>query len=101
VIVRRDSIEIGERNSGSLQRLPNTDGAYDYAGLTNYLKRVKATFPDKLDAALLLESDVEYDVLVQIIDATRSYPELMGTDVVYAELFPEVSIGDAPVLAGN
>jgi len=101
VIVRRDSIEIGERNTGSLQVLPSIDGAYDYAGLTNYLKRVKATFPDKLDAALLLEPAVEYDVLVQIIDATRSYPELVATDVVYAELFPEVSIGDAPALAGN
>ena len=48
-----------------------------------------------------LEPDVEYDVLVQIIDATRSYPEVVAGDVIYGELFPEVSIGDAPVLAGN
>jgi len=99
VIVRQESIEVGDRNRGSMKLLPKVDGEYDYAGLTEYLKRVKATFPDKLDAALLLEPDVEYDVLVQVIDATRSYPEVQAMEVVRAELFPEVSIGDAPVLA--
>jgi len=101
VIVREDAIEVGDRNRGSMNVLPKLDGEYDYAGLTEYLKRVKATFPDKLDAALLLEPDVEYDVLVQIIDATRSYPEVVAADVIYAELFPEVSIGDAPMLSQN
>lgn len=98
VIVRQDSIEVGDRNRGSLELLPKIEGEYDYSGLTDYLKRVKVTFPDKLDVALLLEPDVEYDVLVQVIDATRSYPEVMAGDVVKAVLFPEVSIGDAPML---
>ena len=98
VIVRQDSIEVGDRNRGSLELLPKIEGEYDYSGLTDYLKRVKVTFPDKLDVALLLGPDVEYDVLVQVIDATRSYPEVMAGDVVKAVLFPEVSIGDAPML---
>jgi biopolymer transport protein ExbD len=101
VIVRQESIEIGDRDRGSMKLLPKIEGEYDYAGLTTYLKRVKVTFPEKLDAALLLEPDVEYDVLVQVIDATRSYPEVMAGDVVKAELFPEVSIGDAPMLSQN
>jgi len=99
VIVRDEFIVVGDRNRGGLKQLPKIDGEYDYAGLTEYLKRVKATFPDKLDAALLLEPDIEYDVLVQVIDATRSYPEVQAAELVRAELFPEVSIGDAPVLA--
>ncbi len=101
VIVRQESIEIGDRERGSMKLLPRIEGEYDYAGLTTYLKRVKVTFPEKLDAALLLEPDVEYDVLVQVIDATRSYPEVMAGAVVKAELFPEVSIGDAPMLSQN
>ena len=101
VIVRQESIEIGDRDRGSLELLPKIEGEYDYVGLTNYLKRVKVTFPEKLDAALLLEPDVEYDVLVQVIDATRSYPEVMAGAVVKAELFPEVSISDAPMLSQN
>lgn len=101
VIVRLESIEIGDRDRGSMKLLPKIEGEYDYAGLTTYLKRVKVTFPEKLDAALLLEPDVEYDVLVQVIDATRSYPEVTAGAVVKAELFPEVSIGDAPMLSQN
>ena len=54
VIVRADSIEVGDRNGGSLTVLPKLNNEYDYAGLTNYLKRVKITYPDRLDAALLL-----------------------------------------------
>ncbi len=98
VIVRDDRIEIGERNGGLLTRLPSQEEGYDYPGLTEYLKRVKATFPDKLDATILLEPEVPYDVLVQVMDAVRIFEaEEEGGELVQAELFPEISIGDAPV----
>ena len=105
VIVRADRLEVGERNGGLLTRLPKQDDAHDYAGLTEYLKKVKATFPDKLDAAILLEPDVPYDVLVQVMDAVRLFEEVELdengqpiSEPIKAELFPEISIGDAPVL---
>lgn len=98
VIVRGDRLEVGERNAGLLTGLPSTAGAHDLVGLNDYLKRVKAKFPDKLDASVLLEPDVPYDVLVKVMDAVRIY-EAPGEndDVIQAELFPEISIGDAPV----
>lgn len=98
VVVRADRIEVGERNGGLMTSLPMQDTRYDYAGLTEYLKRVKATFPDKLDATILLEPEVPYDVLVQVMDAVRVFESVQAGDVVKAELFPEISIGDAPVL---
>lgn len=99
VIVRRDRIEIGERNSGLLTRLPATADGYDFTGLNDYLQRIKAEFPDKVDASILLEPDVSYEVLVKVMDAVRVY-EAAGprNAVIQAELFPEISIGDAPVL---
>ncbi|MEE9511360.1 MAG: biopolymer transporter ExbD [Gammaproteobacteria bacterium] len=96
IIVRRDVISVADRNAGLLTRLPTVDGDYDYDGLTEYLKRVKSRFPQKLDAALLLESDVSYDVLVQVMDAVRVYEAEVDGDMVRAELFPEIAIGDAP-----
>ncbi len=98
VIVRADRIEVGERNSGLLTRLPKQSKAHDYAGLTEYLQRVKADFPDKLDASILLEPDVPYDVLVQVMDAVRVFDAERDGDTFKAELFPEISIGDAPVI---
>jgi len=102
VIVRQDRIEVGERNAGLLTRLPSTIDGHDFAGLNTYLKRVKAQFPDKVDASILLEPDVPYEVLVKVMDAVRVYAapgDESGpdSDVIQAELFPEISIGDAPV----
>ncbi len=98
VIVRAEGIEVGERSAGLITRLPIKNGEYDYAGLTEYLKRVKASFPDKLDATILLEQDVPYDVLVQVMDAVRVFETQESGRQFKAELFPEISIGDAPVL---
>ena len=99
VIVRSDEIAVGDRNAGVLKRLPLIDGEYDIDGLNSYLKRVKANFPDQLAATLLLEPDVDYDVLVQVMDTVRSYQVEDPVDYQRAELFPEISVGDAPVLA--
>ena len=73
VIVRHDRLEIGERNAGLLTGLPVTTDGYDYVGLNDYLKRIKAKYPDKLDASILLEPDVSYEVLVKVMDAVRIY----------------------------
>ncbi|HEU4628000.1 MAG TPA: hypothetical protein VFS52_24820, partial [Steroidobacteraceae bacterium] len=69
---------------------------YDYDGLTEYLKRVKAKFPDKTDATILLEKDTPYDILVQVMDRVRVLEVPQGLTTVQAELFPDISIGDAP-----
>ncbi len=97
VIVREDSIEVGERNTGLLTALQRTESGHDLAGLSEYLKRVKAKYPDKIDATLLLESDISYDVLVQVMDTVRVFKAQNNGQVFQAELFPEISIGDAPV----
>src|ERR1700756_4258405 len=64
-------LQLADRNSGPLATFPNTAGGYDYDGMTEYLKRVKAKFPEKTDASILLESDTPYDILVQVMDRTR------------------------------
>lgn len=99
VIVRSDAIEVGDRNAGVLNSLPLVDGDYDLEGLNAYLKRVKASFPDQLAVTLLLESEVDYEVLVKVMDAVRTYRVDEPGNFTRAELFPEISIGDAPLLA--
>jgi biopolymer transport protein ExbD len=99
IIVRADRIEVGERSSGLLTGLQNLNGGYDFSGLTQFLQRIKAEYPDKLDATVLLEPEVPYDVLVQIMDAVRVVEVDRDGKRIQAELFPEISIGDAPVLA--
>jgi biopolymer transport protein ExbD len=96
VLVRKDSIQVADRNSGPLATLQSTAGGYDYEGLTNYLKRVKAKFPEKTDASLLFEPDIPYDILVQIMDRVRVFETTQEGRAEQAELFPDISIGDVP-----
>ncbi len=96
VMVRKDLLQVADRNTGPLATLPNTAGGYDYDALTEYLKRVKAKFPEKTDASILLESDTPYDTLVQVMDRVRVFEVNQGMNTVQAELFPDISIGDAP-----
>jgi biopolymer transport protein ExbD len=96
VMVRRDLLMVADRNTGPLHAVPNTPQGYDYDGLTQYLKFVKAKFPEKTDASVLLEPDTPYDTLVQVMDHVRVFETGEGANVVQAELFPEISIGDAP-----
>jgi biopolymer transport protein ExbD len=100
ITVRDTGIEIGDRTVGLLNRIDKTDKGYDFGKLTEYLSRVKEQFPDKAEATLLLEPDIPYDVLVAVMDRMR-VAERVDTDlnrVLRTELFPDISIGDAPVL---
>jgi biopolymer transport protein ExbD len=100
VVVHKSSLDIQDRNSGLLKSLPNTDAGYDYAGLQEYLLLVKSKYQDKQDASILLEPQIPYDTLVQVMDNVRTYAPSgkneKGLSVVQTELFPAVSVGDAP-----
>jgi biopolymer transport protein ExbD len=96
VMVRKDELMVADRNTGPLHEVKNTAQGYDYDGLTEYLKFVKAKFPDKTDASILLEPDTPYDTLVQVMDRVRVFETGQGANVMQAELFPDISIGDAP-----
>src|ERR1700736_1118216 len=96
VMVRKDLLQVADRNTGPLATLPNTPAGYNYDGLTDYLKRVKAKFPEKTDASILLEPDTTYDTVIQVMDRVRVFEVKQGTTTVQAELFPDISMGDAP-----
>ena len=99
VMVHKDQLMVADRNSGPLHAVPNTASGYDYDGLTEYLKFVKTKFPEKTEASILLEPDTAYDTLVQVMDHTRVFEAGEGVNTVQAELFPDISIGDAPAPA--
>jgi len=97
VIVHDDSLVVADRGTGPLHTLPNTPTGYDLDGLTQYLKFVKSRYPDKTEATILLEPQTPYDTLVQVMDRTRVVEVNAGLSTVQAALFPDVSIGDAPI----
>jgi hypothetical protein len=77
-----------------------TEQGYDYPALQMVLRQIKQTLInksiDKKAAILLLEEDIPYQAIVALMDTTRSYEDVLIASVVDAELFPEISLGDAP-----
>jgi len=97
VIVRKTGLEIA--NGSSVEAaIPKKDDQYDMEMLSEMLMRLKAQYPDKEDATVLMEPDIEYDYLIQVMDAVRGAEvQTEGSEEVQRiELFPDISIGDAP-----
>ena len=68
------------------------------AMLSDMLLRLKGQYPQKEDATVLMEPDIEYDHLIQFMDAVRE-TEIKAKDSDEMQkivLFPDISIGDAP-----
>lgn len=99
ITVRESAIEIGDRAAGVLNRIEKTDAGYDLVQLTEQLKRFKEQFPEKEDATLLVEPYISYEVVVAVMDRVRVAEERDAVldRVNRVELFPEVSVGDAPL----
>lgn len=97
VIVRKNLLMVADKKTGPLRTLPDTAEGHDLNGLSTYLQFIKSRYQDKTDATILVEPDTAYDTLVQVMDRTRVLEVNAGLSTVQAELFPDVSIGDAPL----
>lgn len=97
VIIRRDRLIIGDRASGELATLMKGAEGHDLDGLSKWLQRVKAKFPEATNVSILLEPAISYDDLIQVMDTTRMYEVNENGERIKAELFPEIALGDAPV----
>jgi biopolymer transport protein ExbD len=99
VVMRANALEVGDRIGGLIKRIDSTANGYDLATLSAVMLQLKARFPDKTEASVLAEPNTSYDQLVQVMDAVRVSRTVQGRKTVTADLFPNISIGDAPVRA--
>ena len=96
VVVREAGLEIMD-GAQLIMEIPKTGDAYDLSGLSEYLVSIKGQYPDKDDASVLLEPDIQYDSLIQVMDTIRSVEKQDAAGQATREdLFPVISIGDAP-----
>ena len=98
VVIRPEALEVGDRIGGLIQKIPSSAAGPDVHALSTLVAQLKTKFPDKADATVLPEPNTPYDTLVQVMDAVRSGHVAQGAKVVRAEMFPNISIGDAPVM---
>ena len=100
VIIRPGALEVNDRIGGALVApIPDTATGPDVKTLAGVIYQLKVKFPDKAEATILAQPDTPYDTLVHVMDAVRITNTAQGGKVVKAELFPNISIGDAPIKA--
>jgi len=100
VVVRDAVIELYHEGQDKGVRLARTpDGSAEVAALATLINELKTRFPNSDEATILLEPQVSYEVLVQVMDAVRIRPFGHELDVADRELFPRISLGEAPPAA--
>jgi len=95
VVVRDTGLEV-TNGSSVIATIPKVDGEYDLDRLSEYVLSLKRDHPDKDDASVLLEPEIEYDHLIQVMDVVRSAPGSGEEGATRVALFTDISIGDAP-----
>ncbi|MDX1561182.1 MAG: biopolymer transporter ExbD, partial [Marinobacter sp.] len=88
--------EIADSDRGLIRVLPAGQEGQDFSGLRQVLRQIKNRVPDKTDVVLEVGLDIDYQTLVTAMDTVRSYPAVVAASVVEGELFPDVSLMDAP-----
>lgn len=99
LVIRQDSYEVRDSNLGRIKYIQRDAENPNWKLFTDILVEIKTRFPDEKNITLLLEPKVNYKTLIQVMDRVRSADVVQFTDVENVELFPNISIGDAPELA--
>jgi biopolymer transport protein ExbD len=97
VIVRASGLELSN-GSSVIATIPKLGDEYDLETLSSVVMSLKRDHPDDDNASVLLEPQIEYDHLIQVMDAVRSaqLPQVEDQEITRVALFTDISIGDAP-----
>lgn len=100
VVIEKDQLVVNYPAGVLLKKVPNKDGDYDFKFLSTLLQEVKRRLQnqgiEKRDIFILSQADTNYQTIVTTMDTVRSFQTVVAASVVHAELFPEISLGDAP-----
>jgi biopolymer transport protein ExbD len=98
VIVRELGLEITNGRQ-IIAAIPKVDGEYDMATLAQYMRSLKEDYSEVDAASVLVEPQVPYDYLIQVMDVVRSVdiPDATAENgFVRVALFPSIAVGEAP-----
>ena len=98
VIIQENAFVLSERKGGVVAEFTYTDNAEEaLAELNSTLQVIKARNMELTAMTILAQPDTSYDLIIQAMDAVRLIPPSENTDNLPGELFPDISLGSAPV----
>ncbi len=98
--VRKDQYYFQDGRSGlPLKVVTRSESDPNWNEFDAFIKKVKFKFPESVNANLLIDKDISYRTMIQVMDHVKSYSDVVAATLETYELFPNVSIGDAPQVA--
>jgi len=97
VVVRKGFFDVSYRGLEKAQRIARTSNGSELAALATLADKLKARFPQSLEATVLVEPQISYDIVVQVLDVIRIGMHRVGDIVEPLERFPLVALGEITV----
>jgi len=97
VIVRKEGFEL-TNGTNLIATVPKVDGAYDLKTLGDLVLSLKRDYPDAQNASVLMQPEISYDDLIQVMDVVRSV-ELPANSELLTQLAPPAPETAAPAAA--
>lgn len=102
VVIRNNVIDVQDGTVGLIKRFVVNDDEIKWQKMSDLLVQLKNKFPKKENVTILLEPDVPYQLMVKVMDRVRVANIIMpGLTVETIDLFPSISIGDAPAASSK
>mgnify|MGYP000082489295 CR=1 FL=1 len=101
VIILDEQLVVSDNKGGVIKSIKNINNAYDFELLGRVMQDLKSRIPDKKDITVMAEKQTSYQTLVSVMDKVRSFKTVVAGSLVHAELFPDVSIADAPEVVSS
>jgi biopolymer transport protein ExbD len=96
VILRQRVIEVSYLGLAQPLHLDRSRDGDALVSLATLAGELKANYPQSLEAIVLLEPQIPYDLLVQVLDVLRIQLRQEEGRVERVTLFPQIALGAAP-----
>jgi len=101
VTVRQAVIEVNHLGQSQTTQIDRSSGEQALAALATLASELKTRYPQSLEVTVLLEPQIPYDVLVQVLDVLRVKLQRHEDSVEQTELFPLIALGPVPAQPGR
>jgi len=96
LLIRENSIEFQDARLGLIKQYAHENNKINWKLFTETLVEIKTRFPDEDNITLLVDPAISYKTMIEVMDHVRSTEVVQFASLESVELFPNISIGDAP-----
>ena len=96
VVMGKKHFVVSDNHNRVIKKIKTYETGGHFKILNNVLKQIKINYPEKTNITILSQQNSSYESLIKTMDSVRVFNALEDGELVQVELFPNISIGDAP-----